>query len=266
MKTKTLLFSIVLFLTLLACGSTSKYQEKTQATDTKLPTNTALKVTSTKQPTTKATQHFSTPVPRTTEYQIPPQDYNSAIEILSAELNSNQTEISIEIDKLKFIENPVGNGIIIYYPDTLFFGVERYFIWIYLNGSIFVFNGATKDITPNLPWPRQASTDQWSSTNLSPYSPTEIIDYTFHGKSITPFHIPTPSKTPEVVTKFGYTTEEIKMIFFVLVAAEDKAEAESHQYDYYHQDVANYYNLTIDQLQEIKVEGLKYNWPMPLLP
>lgn len=86
-------------------------------------------------------------------------------------------------------------------------------------------------------------------------------------------------ETPEL--KFGYTEEERKEIWFEIIHAEDRADAEAMEkypdmepydeyadyYDdlsaQYKQEVADAYELTMDQLDEIAFEGLSKNWPFP---
>ena len=109
------------------------------------------------------------------------------IERISTELKSNKTEIKLDIEKLKYLENPIGNGIFIYYPETEFFGVERNFIWVYLDDNIYVVNGATRDITPNILVARDVPSEVWESTNISPYSATDLIGYIFEGKELIPW-------------------------------------------------------------------------------
>lgn len=90
------------------------------------------------------------------------------VERISTELKSNKTEFKLNTDKLKYLENPIGNGIFIYYPETEFFGVERNFIWVFLNDNIYVVNGATRNITPNILVARDVPSEVWESTKISP--------------------------------------------------------------------------------------------------
>ena len=193
--------------------------------------------------------------------------YQDAINIISSELAYNQTEINLNPGDFKFLENPVGEGIFIYEPETRFFGVERFFIWVYLNNNIYVVNGATRDVTPNLPVARDVPYEVWKSTKLSPYSAVDLIGYIFDGKELIPWdETPAPTFTPLPEILFGYTTEERKQIYYDLVASEDKADLENKGFSYYHQEVADKYGITLEQLDQIGDEGLSYHWPMSPLP
>jgi hypothetical protein len=105
---------------------------------------------------------------------------------ISSELAYNQTEIELNPKHFKYLENPVGEGIFIYEPETRFFGVERFFIWIYLNDNLYVLNGATRNVTPNIPVARDVPSEIWGLTNISPYSATDLIGFIFEGKELNP--------------------------------------------------------------------------------
>lgn len=65
------------------------------------------------------------------------------------------------------IENPYGDGAIVYIPNkTEFNGVERHFAWFVLNDSVYNLNGATAALTPKLPWTRDAPAEIWITTGL----------------------------------------------------------------------------------------------------
>lgn len=97
--------------------------------------------------------------------------------------------------------------------------------------------------------------------------------------------------------KFGYTVEERKQIFYEIVEAEDRAQLEAwkayptpdplsndytlekmeealiNSFDYfdeyselYRQEVAERYDLTIEELEEIGNEGVFNDWPFPPFP
>jgi hypothetical protein len=97
--------------------------------------------------------------------------------------------------------------------------------------------------------------------------------------------------------KFGYTIEERKQIFYEIVEAEDRAQLEAWEayptpdpfssdyttekmeealmnaFDYfdkytelYRQEVAEKYNLSIEELKEISNEGVFNDWPFPPFP
>lgn len=65
------------------------------------------------------------------------------------------------------LKNPHGEGVVVFIPNrTRFNGVERRFAWFVLNNTVYNLNGATAALTPDLPWTREASTDDWSNTGL----------------------------------------------------------------------------------------------------
>ncbi len=64
-------------------------------------------------------------------------------------------------------------------PETSFFGVERYILWLVLEGTAYPLNGTTKDLTPDLPWPREAEGDVWAQSNLGQFQATEAIELDF---------------------------------------------------------------------------------------
>ena len=186
---------------------------------------------------------------------------------ISSELEYNHTEIKLNPEDFKYLENPVGEGIFIYEPETRFFGVERFFIWVYLNNNIYVVNGATRGVTPNILVARDVPSEEWDSTNISPYSATDLIEYIFEGKELIPWNETSgPTHTPYPEILFGYSTEERKQIYFDLVKAEDKANLENKSYSFYHQEVADTYGITLEQLKQIGYEGLSNHWPIPPNP
>ena len=93
---------------------------------------------------------------------------------------------SVEPNKLKVggrefktMNNPKGEGVFVYDPRTKFNGVKRYLIWMVISDEAYPLNGPSKMITPSLKWPREADSEVWKSTGLSPYSTTEAIDIVF---------------------------------------------------------------------------------------
>ena len=186
---------------------------------------------------------------------------------ISSDLAYNQTEIELNPGDFKYLENPVGEGIFIYEPETRFFGVERFFIWVYLDNNIYVVNGATRGVTPNFPVACDVPYEVWKLTKLSPYSAVDLIGYIYEGKELIPWNeTPAPTFTPLPEILFGYSTEERKQIYYDLVEAEDKADLENKGFSFYHQEVADKYGITLEQLEQIGDEGLSYHWPMPPLP
>ena len=102
-----------------------------------------------------------------------------AVAIISSALKENKTKIQINPNKLITIPNPKGEGIIVYYPETQFLGVKRYLIWIVIDNDAYPLNGASKNLTPNLKWPREADEKIWNKTGLDKFDSIEIIKEVF---------------------------------------------------------------------------------------
>ena len=94
-----------------------------------------------------------------------------------------------------FAENTVGDGVFIYEPETRFFGVERYFVWVVLDNHIILINGATKNMTPNLPYSREVPSELWNRTNLNTSSTSQILGFLFRGEELEPYIFPIPAYT-----------------------------------------------------------------------
>lgn len=237
-----LLFTIII-LVALACGTENGGQDNTQP-----PSNDSVE----EDPTVTVDPNQKT--------------FEEAVDQIKAELQFNGTEIELNPDNFLYKENPVGGGLLIYEPETRFFGVERYFIWIYLDGTLYVPNGATKDVTPNVLWPRDADAETWARTNLDPFQATALIEYLFEGKELTPYEAPPPAQTENEEIRFGYTIEERKEIYQDIIRVEDRAVAEDKPADSYYSEVMDKYGLTYDEVKEIAIEGTLSLWPMPPEP
>ena len=87
--------------------------------------------------------------------------------------------LGIEASHLSEKPNPKGEGTFVYASQTRYSGVERFVIWLVIENRAFPLNGATKDITPSLPWPREAPDDLWQRTGLDKFSATEAIRIVF---------------------------------------------------------------------------------------
>ena len=102
------------------------------------------------------------------------------IRVVAQRLAGNK--LGIEVEDLRSLPNPRGQGTFVYCTTTRFSGVERYVIWLVLGDQAFPLNGATKgSVTPSLPWPREAPAEQWKATGLDPYSPSEALAIVFGG-------------------------------------------------------------------------------------
>ena len=99
------------------------------------------------------------------------------IAIVSGSLSPN--DLGIEASHLREMPNPKGEGTFVYVPQTRFNDVERYVIWLVIDAKAFPLNGATKNITPSLPWPREAPDDLWQRTGLDKFIATEAVEIVF---------------------------------------------------------------------------------------
>lgn len=102
---------------------------------------------------------------------------DSAADVVASELGYNELNV-LESD-LEEIANPKGDGTFVYVAKTSFSGVERYLLWMVVDGQAYALNGATKDVTPNLDWPRDAPASTWKRTNLDQFSATEAVSIVF---------------------------------------------------------------------------------------
>jgi len=100
-----------------------------------------------------------------------------SIQVVAGAIGSNK--LNITLSDLQEKPNPKGEGIFVYVPQTQFNGVERFVIWMVIDGQAYPLNGATKDVTPSLIWPREAPESVWQTTGISPYVATEAIEIVF---------------------------------------------------------------------------------------
>lgn len=106
----------------------------------------------------------------------PPSDTTN-IAVVSRELGTN--ELGIDASHLRETPNPKGEGVFVYVPQTEYRGVERHVVWMVIEEKAFPLNGATKNITPSLPWPREAPNGLWENTGLDKFQATEAIQIVF---------------------------------------------------------------------------------------
>ena len=97
-----------------------------------------------------------------------PSESEQAILVVAAVLPPNPLNVSA--DDLRALDNPKGAGVFVYVPQTRFDGVERYIVWMVVSWRLYPLNGATKNLTPDQPWPREAPAAVWSKTNLNPHT------------------------------------------------------------------------------------------------
>ena len=130
-------------------------------------------------PTTIAAQKPRPIVKSVPEKQSPEGQDNiqQALRIVSASLGYNTLKVASS--DLQALRNPKGQGVLVYVPKTRFAGVERYVVWMVIDGKAYALNGPTKKVTPDLHWPRDAPNGTWKKTGLDPYQATEAINLVF---------------------------------------------------------------------------------------
>ena len=121
-----------------------------------------------------------------------PSTKQSPIGLVSASLGDNK--LQIRAADLRSVPNPKGQGVFVYVPKTRFRGVERYILWMVIDGEAYSMNGATKNVTPQLVWPREAPASTWRKTALDKYTVTEAIKIVFN-----PENAGVGGRTPEPV-------------------------------------------------------------------
>lgn len=126
---------------------------------------------------------------RTSPRNILSPEESSAVGIVAPQIGANKLGITREI--LMAMENPKGDGAFVYVPQTLFYGIERHIFWIVVDGKCYVLNGSTKNITPNVPWAREAPEAVWARTNLNIYNATDT------SKLIWPESVPSAGASDE---------------------------------------------------------------------
>ncbi len=95
-----------------------------------------------------------------------------SISVLGPLLAGNR--FSVSAGDLALKKNPHGSGAFVYAGKTSYSGVERLFLWFVRDDTALKLNGATHNLTPSLPFPRDASLDFWEGTGLSPSNVTQI--------------------------------------------------------------------------------------------
>jgi len=106
------------------------------------------------------------------------QSFQDEINIVSPKL-TGLPDLNINPDDLQAIKNPKGEGVFVYIPKTNFYSIERFFLWMVIDNNAYAINGATKDLTPTLNFPRDANEQVWGETNLNKYSASEAIEIVF---------------------------------------------------------------------------------------
>lgn len=100
-----------------------------------------------------------------------------AIRAVAAGLGPNK--LGVEPRHLLTKENPRGEGTFVYVGQTRFGAMERFVMWLVIDGQAYAFNSPTKGLTPAHPWPREASSEAWSRTGLDRYSAAGALEIVF---------------------------------------------------------------------------------------
>lgn len=216
---------IALFIVLAIIGSIFGDEDESNSSDTSTSQSTA-----TAQPSTP----IPTSVPSSTSTQI-----------VSGFLGGNNLGIAPE--DLAEKANPQGEGTFVYVPQSRFSGVERFLIWVVIDGQAYPLNGATKNITPSLVWPREALDATWEKTGVNRFAATESIDFVFRG--ITP---PTtlPTAIPATPTE-NFTVLEYRLYAAVIDTPLSISEEQAHR------NIARDNNTTAQVVKETTTKVLR---------
>jgi len=88
-------------------------------------------------------------------------------------------ELNVAGREFRTKPNPKGAGVFVYDPRTRFQGVERKLIWLVVRDEAYPLNGASKNLSRTLKWPREADPKVWKSTGIDPYSTQESLAIVF---------------------------------------------------------------------------------------
>ena len=139
-----------------------------------------------------------TPVPTLTSLAVASNTeapaLSKSIAVVSRVLDESNL-LDIEPSDLKTMPNPKGEGVFVYSSQTRYAGVERYVIWLVIDDRAFPLNGATKNVIPSLPFPRDAPSGLWDRTGLDMHMATEAIGIVFN-RDVMPTSAPATSACP----------------------------------------------------------------------
>lgn len=114
----------------------------------------------------------------TTESSEQTTEEVNAVRLVSGSVESNK--LNVISSDLRAKENPKGDGVFVYVPQTRFSGVERYLIWLVVDAKGYALNSPSKMVTPSLPWPRDADEATWNKTGINKFNgASEAIDILF---------------------------------------------------------------------------------------
>lgn len=109
-------------------------------------------------------------------------DYSKETSLVTTKIANEK--LGLEASQFKVTKNPSGEGVIVFYPQTNFFGVERHLFWLVIDGQAYPLNGASKDVTTELPWLRDAKKSVQDRSGLNPAMVgDEVIEEIFQERS-----------------------------------------------------------------------------------
>lgn len=98
----------------------------------------------------------------------------SPIDVVGDVLSADNP-LGIEVAGLDAIDNPHGEGKIVFVPTTRFIGVLRTHVWCVIDDQPFALNAPAKYATPTCPWPREAPAGVWERFGMNPYQAMEAL-------------------------------------------------------------------------------------------
>lgn len=132
-----------------------------------------------KSPTNGSENNANVPSPSaSTESSRQTTEEMNAVRLVSRSVESNK--LNVTSNDLKAKKNPRGDGVFVYVPQTRFFGIERYVIWMVFDSKGYALNSPSKMVTPSLPWSRDADVATWNKTGINRFNgASEAIDILF---------------------------------------------------------------------------------------
>jgi hypothetical protein len=104
----------------------------------------------------------------------PPPDVAA---VIAPHLGSNS--LGVQPSDLAVMENPRGEGHLVYVPRTQFEEGRRFLIWLVIDGEAYTINGQTHNLTPEIPFPSAAGAERWARTGLDPNRATGTLELVF---------------------------------------------------------------------------------------
>lgn len=110
-------------------------------------------------------------------------DLEDARERIAINIDTNN-KLGVSRSDLEVIDNPKGDGYIVYVPETRFSGIERYLIWVVVDDKAYKTNSPSNMVTPDLPWSTgnrdpNINDPEWQKTGLSSNPVSELKSLIF---------------------------------------------------------------------------------------